>query len=58
MYFGKHDGQVMTFYPQGAIPERAIESLTTAAVLFLTVYIELDKMEKSLAAITESTELR
>jgi len=58
VYFGKHDGQVMTFYPQGAVPERAMESLITAAVLFLTVYIELDKMETSLTAITESTELR
>ncbi|MGY4458293.1 hypothetical protein [Bradyrhizobium sp. LB13.1] len=57
VYFGKHEGQVLTFYPQGAIPERAMESLTGAAVLFLTVYSELDKMETSLDAITDSTEL-
>ncbi|MFK4383104.1 hypothetical protein [Bradyrhizobium sp. USDA 223] len=58
VYFGKHDGQLMTFYPRGSVPERAMESLITAAVLFLTVYVELDKMETSLDAITELTELR
>ncbi|UPK15825.1 hypothetical protein IVA93_37600 (plasmid) [Bradyrhizobium sp. 155] len=57
IYFGKHDDKVMTFHPQGAMPERAMQALTTAATLLLTVYSELDAMEKSLDALTESSEL-
>jgi hypothetical protein len=48
----------MTFHPRGAEPGRAMESLLMAAILLLTVYLEMDTMEKSLLALMESVEVR
>ena len=58
VYFARNEDGVMTFYPRGAVPERAMESLLMAAFLFLTVYVEMDAMEKSLAALVASVELK
>jgi hypothetical protein len=54
VYFARNDGEVMTFHPRGAVPERAMESLMMAAILFFTVYIEIDAMEKSLVELNAS----
>ncbi|MET4203693.1 hypothetical protein [Bradyrhizobium sp. LA6.12] len=58
VYFARNEDGLMTFQPRGAVPERAMESLVMAAILFLTVFVELDEMEKSLAALTAGTEAK
>jgi hypothetical protein len=58
VYFANNDDGVMTFHPRGSSPERPMESLLMAAILFFTVYVELDAMKKSLAVLAASVEFR
>lgn len=58
VYFATNDDGVLTFHQRGAVPDRPMESLLMAAILFMTVYVELDAMEKSLDVLAASVEFR